>query len=266
LGFDFEKSAESNQIPKSPINKPGIVAPDEPAQQLPENLTIERICIDAGHGGGDFGAIGSTKLMEKDLTLKLAKKLKQIVRTKLGIQVIMTREIDSEMSLNARAAIANNQKAQLFVSIHVNSSYRKAARGSATFYVSLKATDQEAFELAQKENKSFDEIDKIAEDNELKMILWNMAQTQYIKESSKLAEYIQNELNILLHTRNRGVKQAPFRVLMRAAMPAVLVEVAFISNLVEEKKLMKDEFLDNIALAIYRGVASYIFYYKNQNN
>ncbi len=95
------------------------------------------------------------------------------------------------------------------------------------------------------------------------MILWNMAQTEYIRESSKLAEYIQNELNDLLGTRNRGVKQAPFRVLMRTAMPAVLIETAFISNASEEKKLKDDEFLDRIAFAIYNGISKFIYYYNN---
>jgi N-acetylmuramoyl-L-alanine amidase len=94
------------------------------------------------------------------------------------------------------------------------------------------------------------------------MILWNMAQTEYIRESSTLAEYIQNELNDLLGTRNRGVKQAPFRVLMRTAMPAVLVETAFISNSAEEKKLQNDEFQDKIAFAIFNGISKFIYYYN----
>jgi N-acetylmuramoyl-L-alanine amidase len=95
------------------------------------------------------------------------------------------------------------------------------------------------------------------------MILWNMAQTEHIRESSKLAEYIQNELNELLGTRNRGVKQAPFRVLMRTAMPAVLIETVFISNASEEKKLQNEEFLDRIAAAIYNGISKFIYYYNS---
>jgi N-acetylmuramoyl-L-alanine amidase len=191
--------------------------------------------------------------------------------SKLGLQVVMTRENDSEVSLNSRVSIANNRKAHMFVSIHVNSSFRKAARGSETFYVSLKATDQEAFLLSQKENQSTsstsstssEESRDVVQDDELKMILWDMAQTEYIKESSRLAEFIQEELNVLLLTRNRGVKQAPFRVLMRAAMPAVLVEIAFLSNSDEEKKLQDDAFLINVAEAIYTGISRYINYYNN---
>jgi N-acetylmuramoyl-L-alanine amidase len=233
---------------------------EQPSSKKPE--AIETICIDPGHGGSDLGAVGKSKTMEKDITLKVSKKLKQLIVSRLGLRVITTREKDTEVSLNSRVSIANNQKAQIFISIHVNSSFRKAARGSETFYVSLKATDQEALLLSQKENKSFEEIDKITEDDELKMILWDMAQNEYIKESSKLASYIQEELNILLHTTNRGVKQAPFRVLMRAAMPAVLLEIAFLSNPYEEQKLQDDAFLDQVADAIYTGISKYIYYHN----
>lgn len=232
-----------------------------------KKTVIERICIDPGHGGGDLGAIGAnSKILEKNITLKVGQKLKKIIETKLGLRVIMTRTNDSEVSLDSRVALANNQDANMFISIHVNGSYRKAANGPETFYVSLKATDQEAFQLAEEENKSAAEIDRMAEDDELKMILWNMAQTEYIKESSKLAEFIQNELNVLLHTTNRGVKQAPFRVLMRAAMPAVLIEIAFLSNPAEEKKLKDDSFLDEVALAIYTGITRFIYFQDSRYN
>jgi N-acetylmuramoyl-L-alanine amidase len=264
--FDLVSEPEEDDSPHEipePENDQEVPEEDVPfPQSTPKIEMIKRICIDPGHGGSDLGAVGKSQLKEKDLTLKISQRLKQIIESRLGIRVIMTRTIDSEVSLNSRAAIANNQKAQLFVSIHVNSSYRKAARGSETYFVSLKATDQESYELAQKENDSFEEIDKMAEDNKLKMILWNMAQTEFIKESSKLAEFLQNEMNILLHTRNRGVKQAPFRVLMRVSMPAVLIEVAFISNASEEAKLKRDEFLDRVAFAIYNGISKYI---KNRN-
>jgi len=235
-----------------------------PIVKVNKRTEIETICIDPGHGGNDLGAVSKNGLNEKDLTLKIAKKLKNILIEKLGLRVIMTRTEDTEVSLNSRVSIANNQKAQIFVSIHINSSYKRSARGSETFFVSLKATDPDAFELAQKENQSFKEIEKMAGNDSLKLILWNMAQTEYIKESSVLAEYIQNELNILLDTKNRGVKQAPFRVLMRAAMPAVLIEVAFLSNPYEENKLRKEEFLNKVAYAIYRGISKFIYFYNNK--
>ena len=110
----------------------------------------------------DQGAIGNLKTEEKVLTLKISKKLKQLIISRLGLEVIMTREEDSEVSLNSRVSKANNQKAQMFVSVHVNSSYRRSAWGSETYYVSLKATDQEALLLSQRENESFEELEKIA--------------------------------------------------------------------------------------------------------
>jgi len=225
---------------------------------------IRTICIDPGHGGSDLGAVSRSDLKEKEITLKVAKRLRAMIESKLGLHVVMTRESDDEVSLNSRVAKANNQKAQMLISIHVNSSFRKSATGPETFYVSLKATDQEAFLLSQKENSAFnEEIGKLASDDELKMILWDMAQNEYIKESAKLADYIQYELNILMDTQNRGVKQAPFRVLMRAAMPAILVEIAFISNFSEEKKLKDDAFLGKVAVALYTGISKYIYYHNS---
>lgn len=234
-------------------------SPVDPGKKRTHNI-IRTICLDPGHGGSDLGAVGRSNLLEKDITLKVAKKLKGLIESKLGLHVVMTRERDEEVSLNSRVAKANNQKAQIFISIHVNSSFRKAASGPETYYVSLKATDKDAFLLSQKENSAFkEEIDKLASNDELKMILWDMAQNEYIKESAKLADFIQYELNILMHTRNRGVKQAPFRVLMRAAMPAILVEIAFVSNYSEEKKLQDDAFLGKVAAALYTGISKYIY-------
>jgi N-acetylmuramoyl-L-alanine amidase len=253
-----QELTEEQEEPPDPQTHPQL-------KEEKKRSLINTICIDPGHGGSDLGAVGRSKTTEKVITLKIGLKLKRLIESKLGLYVVMTREKDEEVSLNSRVSKANNQKAQLFVSIHVNSSYRRAARGPETFYVSLKATDQEAFQLSQKENSSFkEELEKLATDadDKLKLILWNMAQTEYIKESSKLADFIQAELNILMDTANRGVKQAPFRVLMRAAMPAILVEVAFISNYSEEKKLLDDSFLDKIVNALYVGISKYIYYHN----
>ena len=263
--FDLVRSEKT----PAPVPPPQIAVtegksqPQEEPPPAPRPRSIETICIDPGHGGEDFGASGRSKLKEKDITLKIGLRLKKLIESKTGLRVIMTRDKDSEVSLNTRASIANNQRAQMFVSIHVNSSFRKSAYGSETYFVSLQATDPEALELAQKENQNAEDPGEVIQNDELKMILWNMAQTEHIRESSKLAEYIQNELNVLLGTRDRGVKQAPFRVLMRAAMPAVLIEAVFISNGSEEKMLQREDFLDKIALAIYNGISKFIYYYHS---
>jgi N-acetylmuramoyl-L-alanine amidase len=254
------------ELKKEAVSPPAEEKNEENKTEDAIKMIIETICIDPGHGGNDLGAIGHhSKILEKDITLKIAFKLKSMIESKLGLRVIMTRESDVEVSLNSRVAKANNQKAHLFVSIHVNSSFKKSANGPETYYVSLDATDQEAFELAQKENNALEELEKIVEDSsDLKMILWNMAQTEFIKESSLLADFIQNELNLLMHTSNRGVKQAPFRVLMRAAMPAVLLEAAFLSNPLEEKKLQEDQFLTKIAESIFHGIAKFTYSQKKR--
>ena len=247
------------QTPSPPGSGPVQEQKNEPAPLKP----IDTICLDPGHGGEDLGAVGKTKILEKNITLAISNRLKRLIESRLGLRVITTRDRDVEVSLNTRASIANNQQAQMFISIHVNSSFRRQARGSETYFVSLKATDPEALELARKENEAAPETEATATDDDLKLILWNLAQTEYIRESSRLAEYIQNELNELLDTRNRGVKQAPFRVLMRTAMPAVLIEVAFLSNESDQRRLRDDPFLDNAAQAIYNGVAKFIAYYNS---
>ncbi len=224
---------------------------------------IKTICLDPGHGGSDFGAIGKNKTLEKDVVLNITRILKKLIEKELGIRVIMTRNSDVEVALDTRAAMANNQKADIFVSVHCNASFRRIARGPETFYVSLKASDMDSYELAKRENNSSlqkQDNDKTEKKDDLDLILWNMSQNEYIKESSKLADYIQARMNNLMHTKNRGVKQAPFRVLMRSAMPAVLVEVAFISNPEDEKQLSTQDFCKKIANTIFKGIKDYIEY------
>ncbi|HHF51545.1 MAG TPA: N-acetylmuramoyl-L-alanine amidase, partial [Candidatus Aminicenantes bacterium] len=202
---------------------------------------------------------------EKTITLEIALKLKAIIERNLPYRVQLTREEDVDVSLEKRAAIANNYKAFVFISIHANGSYRKTAQGSETFFLSLNATDEETRRLAYMENNSTD-LESIQSDNvdDIKLILWDMAQSSYIRQSSRLAEKIQTKLNTLSGTLNRGVKQAPFKVLTGVACPAVLVETAFISNPREEKNLITDEFQNSIAQAVYLGLAEFLDEYINQ--
>lgn len=228
---------------------------------------ITTIVIDPGHGGIENGATGKFGSVEKDITLAISLKLKTIIERNFAFRVVLTRDRDIDKSLEDRAAIANNNKAYLFISIHANASYRKNARGSETYFLSLNATDEEARRLAYLENNESELEEKIASEQEddIKMILWNMAQTAYLKQSSQLAETIQIQLNSLLRTRNRGIKQAPFKVLTGVACPAVLVEVAFISNPEEEEQLGTEEFQNNVALAIYNGLNNFIKQYPDIN-
>jgi N-acetylmuramoyl-L-alanine amidase len=221
---------------------------------------IKTIVIDPGHGGLEPGAKGRFGTLEKNISLAVSLKLKAIIERNLALRVVLTREEDVDVSLENRAARANNNKADLFISIHVNSSFRREARGSEAFFLSMEATDEEARKLAYMENNPTELEKGISSENEddIKMILWDMAQTAYLNQSSILAESIQNELNSLFLTKNRGIKQAPFKVLCGVACPAVLVEVAFISDPEEERKLRSEDFQMKIAQAVFRGLENYI--------
>lgn len=221
---------------------------------------IRTIVIDPGHGGLEVGAKGKFGTLEKDITLAISLRLKVLIEKNLAFHVELTRDRDIDVTLENRAAIANNHRAELFISVHANSSYRRNANGSETFFLSLNATDEEARRLAYLENNSADLDKPLATENkdDIMMILWDMAQSAYLKQSQRLAEIIQDELNSLLGTKDRGIKQAPFKVLTGVACPAVLVESAFISNPEEERDLVQEAFQENVAQAIYRGLVRYI--------
>ena len=228
-----------------------------PAEQ---KARIQTVVIDPGHGGMETGAKGKFGNLEKDITLAISLKLKALVERNMGFEVVLTRDKDVDVSVENRSAIANNRKAGLFISIHANGAVQKKVAGSETFFLSLNATDEETRRLAYLENNSSALQSRIdpSSDDDLMMILWDMAQTAYIKQSSQLAELVQEELDALLGTRNRGIKQAPFKILAGVACPAILVEAAFISNPEEEQKLAAGNFQTKVADAIYRGLARYL--------
>jgi N-acetylmuramoyl-L-alanine amidase len=218
---------------------------------------LRRIVIDPGHGGRDQGALGPTGLKEKDVILDLGRRLKQELDGEYEMQ--MTRRDDTLLSLKARTGMANHFKADLFLSIHLNAINLPNATGSETYYLSMDAQqDVDSDHYGEDENE--DDAPAVAEpvvDEELSMMLWDMAQTKHSEDSFRIAKYIQESLNILSGTRNRGVKQAPLKVLKGANMPAVLVEVAFISNPNEERKLKTDRFREQIVRAIARAIRRY---------
>jgi N-acetylmuramoyl-L-alanine amidase len=230
-----------------------FLCPEASAQQ-------RTIVLDPGHGGLDVGAKGKFGAVEKDVALAISFKLKALIESNLDYRVVLTRDKDIDVSLENRAALANNNDAAVFVSLHANGSFRKKARGSETFFLSLNSTDEESRKLAYQENTAAGVGERIVEDdkNLVQMILWDMAQSGYIRQSSRLAELIQRELNVLLETENRGIKQADFKVLRGVACPAVLVEAAFISNPEEEQRLTDDAFQGRVAEAVFRGLSAYL--------
>ena len=233
------------------------------AIRLPQHHVagIRTIVIDPGHGGSDTGAIGPNGTEEKALSLALAKKLSLSLSKRLRTRVVLTRDGDEAIPLTQRTAIANEYQADLFLSIHLNSSLRKGAQGTETYFLSLDASDELARQVAERENEvEAAPVTSAAPSGDLKFILWDLAQQEYLKESSELAETIQDELSKATNTENRGVKQAPFRVLIGATMPAALVEVGFVSNPDEEAKLTSAEHQDKLVDAIVSAVERF----KNQ--
>ena len=215
---------------------------------------IHTIVIDPGHGGKEVGAIGPAGLMEKDATLALCRKLADALEAKLRTRVILTRTDDSVVSLDQRTAIANQYHADLFLSVHMNAAVVKGAHGSETYFLSLEASDELAKKAAEVENAS---AKAAAQNNDLKLILWDLAQHEYLSESSRFAQAVQEEMNRATGVQSRGVKQAPFKVLVGATMPAALVEVAFISNPDEESKLRRDDFQKSVVDALTTAIERY---------
>jgi N-acetylmuramoyl-L-alanine amidase len=221
-------------------------------------LKIGRIVIDAGHGGHDTGTIGPTGLMEKDLCLDVALRLGKIIEQKLpGADVVYTRADDTFIPLEERTNIANQAKADLFISIHANSSQDHAARGIETYYLNLRGTP-EAMEVAARENATSAEGI-----HDLQDVVRQIARTEKIDESKEFAEDVQNSLSTKLQksaktVKNRGVRKAPFVVLIGADMPSILTEISFLSNPADEQLLKKPEQRQHVAEGIFSGVSSYL--------
>ncbi len=227
-------------------------APRDALRDLVNDDGVYKIVLDPGHGGEESGAVGPAGTLEKDLTLLVARTLKRRLENRLPVRVILTRDTDVVIDHDSRSAIANQNRADLFVSIHFNSAPRgQSIRGAETYFLDREASDELAARRAEFENRmspvpedeAVDPLDLPASDETddvlgLQLMLWDLAQTGHLTESQRLARLVQQSLNEELDLRDRGVKQAPFRVLMGAAMPAVLVELGFLSNPDEEQRLL----------------------------
>ncbi len=243
--------------PETPPAQPSSRAPSA-APATPQVTGLRTIAIDPGHGGRDTGAIGPKGLQEKDVVLDIGLKLRRLIQERLGIRVVMTRTEDVFVPLEERTAIANRAKADFFISVHVNAAHRTRAQGFETYFLSREPSDSAARASAIRENLSVNLGGlRPKEEDALRAILWDMANTLYLKESSELAQILLDELDKILQVDNRGVKSAPFFVLMGAAMPAVLLEVAFISNPQEEKNLQAEGYKDRVAEALYAGIVRF---------
>jgi N-acetylmuramoyl-L-alanine amidase len=227
-----------------------------PKSETPKAPIRLKVALDAGHGGDDRGAKGRAGLLEKDVALRLAAVLAERLRAD-GFDPYLTRPGDAFVALWDRAKLANEAGADLFVSLHLNAARARGAKGSEVYFLSLGAGDVDAETLAAENGPAEAVPEKPDPDGVVASILEDLAQKAYLQDSEKLAVEIQLQLNRLGGIKERGVKQAPFVVLKGAAMPAVLVETAFISNPKEEAKLKDPAFIRKVADAIARGIRTY---------
>jgi N-acetylmuramoyl-L-alanine amidase len=265
--FQHLRSAEEDGPParlilefEGPPPVAGKIAttPAPPPLAPADHEGLRTVVIDPGHGGGLVGAQGPGGALEKDVTLSIARKLRSAVANGLGLQAFLTRDGDQDVPLDERTAFANNYKADLFVSIHANASRSQGARGSEVYFLSHEASDEESRRLAMVEGAVVAGPGvPLSGASDVSLILWDMAQAEHLEESSALATRLQEELADVTGSQGRGIKQAPFRVLVGAAMPAVLVEVGFISNAEEERLLTSDEYQSRVVSALVRGLARY---------
>ena len=221
-----------------------------PPEQSGREVEVRRVVIDAGHGGGDLGAEGLNGLREKDVTLAVARRLEEILERRHDIEVILTRTGDESISLVERTEAANRYSADLFISLHCNAWPGSGAQGVETYFLSPAKTEWDA-DVARKENAG------IGAAEDLDFILWDLVQNAYIQESATLAEEVQQRLAADLGMQNRGVKQAGFRVLVGAFMPAILVELGFVTNRTDAAKLSDPNFHETAAEAMAEAIVEF---------
>jgi N-acetylmuramoyl-L-alanine amidase len=216
---------------------------------------IRTVVVDAGHGGEEMGARGPQGTLEKDVTLGVARRLKAALEARLGVRVLLTRDADATVGLDERAAVANNNKADLFISLHANASVRASAAGAEVFYLSLDEYGDQAQRIAKGETEALPVFSGGVRD--IEVILWEMAQARYIEQSAVLAQAVETALRERVPMSPRAIQQAPFRVLVGANMPAVLVEMGFITNAGQEKQLSSDAFQATLVQALVDSIVRY---------
>ncbi len=253
-------------VPSPVLTTVPVPVPEDAAAHASENasrsltralgLKVNRIVIDAGHGGHDDGTIGPHGVLEKDVVLDVALRLSRLIEQRMNAEVVLTRSDDTFIPLHTRTAIANERKADLFLSIHANSSPAPEVAGTETFFLNF-SNSPEALNVAARENAGSDKTV-----GELKDLIQSITLNDKIEESHTFAQDIQNSIqaqaaksNTAAH--NRGVKRAPFVVLIGAGMPSVLAEIGFLSNARDEANLGKPEYRQKVAEALYKGLAQY---------
>lgn len=232
----------------------------EPARARLEAVGLDRfdvVVLDAGHGGQDEGAVGPSGLREKNLVLDVTRRLARRL-VEAGLHVVLTRRDDRFLSLEERTNVANDARADLFLSIHANASTSRSPRGIETYFASLDSTDEDARRVAERENTALGaKAPTAGADDPLAAILGDLIETEHLQESSEFAKLAEDGLAAAAGERSRGVKQAPFVVLMGVRMPSTLVEIGFVTHPGEEEQLRRADRKDAIAAALARAVVAF---------
>jgi len=257
--FGQKKIQQIFAIPSSRVRK------SQQTQKTSLRHRIKKIVIDPGHGGKDPGALGRYGINEKEIVLDIARRLKRALTAK-GIKVILTRSKDVFIPLWKRSEIANKNKADFFISIHANSFRKKWARGFEVYFLADAADSvSRATEAAENNAIKFEKKSLNRYSSTAKAIACDLVLHEQRKESAELAEYIRKAVKRKIYIRDRGIKKAKFHVLKKTAMPAVLVEVGFLSNVKEGKLLKNSSHRQKIANAIAQGILSYKDKYEKAN-
>lgn len=248
---------------KEPV-KPAVAAKGEfptSAKEITPDTTptvIDTICLDPGHGGHFTGAEGPDGTVEKDVNLQISLRLARLLRDKLGVRVVMTRIDDSHVYMRDRTGLANAVRADLFIDVHNNAVLNGKVGGTETYFLSQSRNDWErAATIAENQDFLAENPNFAADPSSLNFILSMLAQNEFLQESSELAHSCQEKMIAKLGLRDRGVKQAPFFVLVGCEMPSILVEIAFISNAAEEELLTDSAWQQKAAEALFEGIKAY---------
>jgi N-acetylmuramoyl-L-alanine amidase len=256
LVLDYVPKKTETAAPQPKITLPPVARQITEAQRQ-ARLDMDTIVLDPGHGGKDPGAIGRGGLAEKEVVLDVALRLKELLQARLGKQVLMTRSVDAFIELDDRAKFANGRKADLFVSIHINSHPSRKIRGIEMYHFGI-ASDRRAMEVAARENG--DDIDHARD--LVDMIKADLALSKRIEESQNLAWEtklaIANHVGVTYNLEDHGVKTAPFYVLRYTAMPSILAELSFISNTSDEKLLRSSAYRQKMAEGLFEGIRNYL--------
>ena len=257
--IDLIAQTDPSAPPGTPQPPPAAVPPGTPEPppllDLPQPGGLRTIVIDAGHGGEDAGAKGAQGTLEKHVTLSVARKLKAAIEARLGVRVLLTRDGDHVVASDQRAALANNNKADLFISLHANASVRSAVAGAEVFYLNLEGYGEQGQRASQSASEALPVVG--GGSREIEITPWEMAQARHIEQSAVFARAVEGALRERVAMSARAVQQAPFRVLVGANMPAVLVEMGFLTNAQQETQLAGEQHQNTLVQALVEAVVRY---------